>query len=89
MKFPNMREAWDSRFMGTITRRQFEAFRKGYVGKLQEEYSGRIESMKDLKERKTLAVNRDRQLVIKASANVEAGVAINGEQIAQLTTTLV
>ena len=44
--------------------------------------------MKDLKKRKTLAVNRDRQLVTKALTNVAASDANNGEQMAQLTTTL-
>ena len=88
MKYPNMRENWDSRFIGTDTRKQFEAFCKGYVGKVQEEYSGRIESMKDLKERKTIAVNRNTQQVAEVLANVAASGANNGEQIAQLTTIL-
>ena len=44
--------------------------------------------MQDLKERKTLAMNRDRQLVTEALANVATSGANNGEQLAQLTTTL-
>ena len=44
--------------------------------------------MQDLKERETLAVNKDRQLVTEALANVAASRTINGEQLAQLTTTL-
>ena len=73
-----MKEDWDSRFMGTYTRNQYEDFCRGYVGKVHEEYSGRIESMQDLKNRKTLAVNKDRQLVTKALTNVAANGA-NGE----------
>ena len=44
--------------------------------------------MQDLKERKTLAMNRDRQLVTEALANVATSGANNGEQLAQLTTIL-
>ena len=74
--------------MGTDTRNQFEIFCEGYIGKVHAEYSGLIESMQNMKERKTLAVNRDRQLVTKASTNVAASGANNGEQLAQLITTL-
>ena len=80
MKFPEMRENWDSRFMGIYTRNRLEAFHKGYVGKVRKEYSVRIESMQDLKERKTLAVNKDKQIVTKTLANVAASGANNEKE---------
>ena len=88
MKYPNMREDWDSRFIGIDTRKIFAAFREDYVGNVQEEYSGRIESMRALKERKTIAVTRDKQQVAESSANVAANGANKEEQIAKLTTIL-
>ena len=88
MKYPKMREDWDSRFMGTDTRKIFAAFREDYVGNVQEEYSGRIESMRALKESKTIAVTSGKQQLAEALANVAASGVNNGEQIAQLTTIL-
>ena len=73
--------------MGKFSRNQYEAFCKGYVGKVRKEFSIRIESMQDLKNRKTLVVNKDKQLVTKASANVAASEA-NGKQLPQLKTSL-
>ena len=48
MEFPNMRKDWDSRFIGIDMRKQFVAFCEDYIGEVQEEYAGRIESMKGL-----------------------------------------
>ena len=64
--------------MGDFPRKKYEASCKGYVGKVRKEFSVQIESMQDLKNRKTLAVNKDRQLVTKALTNVAANGA-NGE----------
>ena len=79
MKYPNMREDWDSRLIRTDTRKTIVAFCEDFVGDVQEEYSGRIESMRALKERKTIAVNRDKQQVAEALANVAESGANNGE----------
>ena len=55
MKFLEMEEDWDSRSMRIYTRNQYEAFHKGYVGKVHKEYSKQVKSIQDLKDRKTLA----------------------------------
>ena len=72
MKWPNMREDWMTRFLGTAMDATFAAFRKDYVSNVREEYLGRIESTRALLERKKAAVTMSKQRLTTAAAEVAA-----------------
>ena len=87
MEFPDMGKDWDSRFMRDLPRKKYGAFRVGYVVKVRKEFAVQLKRMQELKNRKTLAVNKDKRLFTAASANIVAS-GTNVEQVAQLNTTL-
>ena len=86
MRYPNMREVWLVRFLGTDTDATYASFCKNYVSKVQEEYLGCIESTRALLERKKAVVTMGKQHLAKAAAAIAASGANNGEQRAQMTT---
>ena len=86
MEFPKNGEDWDSRFMDFLAKRQYKAFRKGYVAKVQTEFAVQLNHWQELKNRKTIAVTNNKRLFTKASANVVAN-GTSVEQFAHLKTT--
>ena len=86
MKFPKMGEDWISRFMDFLAKKQYKAFREGYVAKVQTEFEVQLNRRQELKNRKTIAVTNNKRLFTKASANVVAN-GTSVEQFAHIKTT--
>ena len=59
MEFPDMGKDWDSKFMDILAKKQYKAFRKGYVAKVQTEFTVQLKCLQELKNRETCAVNKD------------------------------
>ena len=72
MKFPKMGEDWISRFMDFLAKKQYKAFREGYVAKVQTEFEVQLNRWQELKNRKTIAMTKNKRLFAEASTNVVA-----------------
>ena len=82
-----MGEDWTSRFMDFLAKKQYKAFREGYIAKVQTEFAVQLKRLQKSKHRKTRAVSKDQRLFTVALANIVAN-GTNEEQGAQLNTTL-
>ena len=86
MEFPKMGEDWTSRFTDFLAKKQYKAFREGYVAKVQTNFEVKFNRRQELKNRKTIAVTNNKRLFTEASANVVAN-GTSGEQFAHIKTT--
>ena len=72
--------------MDFLAKKQYKAFREGYIAKVQTEFEVQLNRRQELKNRKTIAVTNNKQLFTKASANVLAN-GTSVEQFAHIKTT--